>query len=282
MNASGMKTIRTFSNLSEAGFASSLLEAAGIKASLADEQSFSIGYGQVGGGLRLQVEDADAERAERVLDKGPDAAGDRPSEAETAADERGRIPLGVFAAVAVAFGVLAFAIYQVVEKRRAGGSASAEQKYEYDYNRDGRPDCFYFYRNNQIVRSEIDHNFDGRIDEKLFFDAEGKPQSAEMDKNLDGRPDEWLAYENGSVASSRSDSDFNGRADWFSSYKHGVLVRSEVIPNETGNVARRLEFHDGVLTEEWVDENRDGVFDYMILHDPFGGMSERIPIKRAK
>ena len=40
-----MKTIRTYSNLSDAGFASSLLEAAGIKTLLADEQSFTIGYG---------------------------------------------------------------------------------------------------------------------------------------------------------------------------------------------------------------------------------------------
>jgi hypothetical protein len=34
-----VKTVKTFGNFSEAGFASSLLEAAGVRASLADEQS---------------------------------------------------------------------------------------------------------------------------------------------------------------------------------------------------------------------------------------------------
>jgi hypothetical protein len=39
---------------------------------------------------------------------------------------------------------------------------------------------------------------------------------------------------------------------------------------------------NGDLREELVDEDRDGKFDYRILHDPFGGISERIPLGEAK
>ena len=278
----GMKTIRTFSNLADAGFASSLLEAAGIKALLADEQSFTIGYNLTAMGLRLQVEDADVERAERVLENGPDAPVVEASTSEASADGRNGVPVGLFAAGALALGVLAFAVFQLKERRGKTGVFSHDQTYDYDCNRDGRADLFYVYRNGQILSTKSDRNFDGRVDQWDFFNSDGFPQEGQRDQNFDGQVDEWATYENGNVAGSKSDTDFNGLADYFVTYQNGVPVREDIIPNESGNVARRSVYKDGVVTEEWVDENRDGVFDYKILRDPFGGMSEHIPMERAK
>ena len=275
-----MKTIRTFSNLSEAGFASSLLEAAGIKASLADEQSYSIGYGPVTGGLRLQVEDADAERAERVLDKGPDAAGDKALDEEPPADGKGRVPLGLFAAGAVALGVLAFAMFQIKERRENGGLGSRNQIFDFDMNRDGKPDRFTTYRGDKVIESNGDQNFDGKPDVWEFYDGAEKVERAEQDQNFDGKADAWFTYENGIVKSCKSDADFDGTPDWISLYEHGILARSETLPN--GKASRRFNYKNGVLTEETVDENRDGTFDYKILHDPFGGMSGHIPMEPAR
>lgn len=64
-----MVTVRQYINLSEAELDKTLLEEAGIAVFLADVNSMSIGYGGVLGGVRLQVEDADRERARRVLDE---------------------------------------------------------------------------------------------------------------------------------------------------------------------------------------------------------------------
>jgi hypothetical protein len=64
-----MKTIRRFSNVAQAGFARSVLEAAGIDATLADEHAFTLGPQYAPWGIRLQVPDGDVERAERVLDQ---------------------------------------------------------------------------------------------------------------------------------------------------------------------------------------------------------------------
>ncbi len=78
-----MKTIRSYFNLAEAGFASSLLEAAGIPAVLKGEQSFLMTPGIATGGIELQVPEEDTEKARRVLDKGFDAddvQGSAPSE----------------------------------------------------------------------------------------------------------------------------------------------------------------------------------------------------------
>ena len=64
-----MVTVRQYINPSEAELDKTLLEEAGIPVFLADENSMSLGYGGVLGGVRLQVEDADLERARRVLDE---------------------------------------------------------------------------------------------------------------------------------------------------------------------------------------------------------------------
>jgi hypothetical protein len=63
-----MQTIRTFSNMTEAGLACSVLNAAGFDATLADENAFTLGPQYVPWGVRLQVPESDADDAKRVLD----------------------------------------------------------------------------------------------------------------------------------------------------------------------------------------------------------------------
>ena len=62
-----MTTIKTYASVIQADMDKSLLEAAGIEAFLADENSAAIGYGPIVEPLRLQVQDADAEKARNLL-----------------------------------------------------------------------------------------------------------------------------------------------------------------------------------------------------------------------
>lgn len=278
-----MKTVKTFTNLAEAGFASSLIEAAGIPASIAGEQSFLYVAGIMTEGVRLQVEDEDFDRATRVLAEGPDAPAS-PIETpplETPENE-GRIPVGLFVALAVALALLAFAVHQWTETRRHGNPWSEVRSYEMDDNHDGKPDHFYTYRGGKIVKGEGDRNFDGKIDEWIFYDREGRNEHVEYDENFDGRPDLWSFYENGELKRSEQDTDFNGQPDWFTTYENGLKVRSDCRPNGSKIVVRRLIYVHSIVREEWVDEDQDGKFDYKILHDPFGATSARIPIEPAK
>ena len=64
-----MVTVRQYINPSEAELDKTLLENAGIPAFLADENSLWVGFGSVIGGVRLQVDDADLDRARRVLEE---------------------------------------------------------------------------------------------------------------------------------------------------------------------------------------------------------------------
>ena len=275
-----MKTVRTFGNLAEAGFASSLLESAGIKTLMADEQSYTLGYGAVSGGLRVQVDDADFERALRVLDEGPDADVSQPREPMPPVGSR--IPVGLFVAGFVTLGVLVFAGYQLNENRSRAGFGPVEQTYDSDSNHDGRPDRFATYRNGYAVHSTMDRNFDGKPDEWEFYEGEGNIQRIEEDQNFDGKVDCWFAYKNGQVTSSKSDTDFNGLVDCVGAFENGIPTRADYAPNESGVVTRREILKNGILTEEWVDENRDGIFDYKILFDPFGEKSKPIPIKPGR
>jgi hypothetical protein len=279
-----VKTVKTFANLSEAGFAGSLLEASGIPALLADEQSFLMTPGMATGGIRVQVDDQDFERALHVLAEGPDAPAVPISPAAPeASEDGGKIPVGVFVAAAVALALLGLGIHQLSEERRtAAASRSEVHTYEKDDNHDGKPDHFSTYRNGKIAKVEVDRNFDGKIDKWEFFDREGRPERMELDENFDGKPDLWYFYENGSLRRVEQDTDFNGQPDWFYFYENSLLVRADCRPNGSKIVTRRRLYEHGVLREEWVDEDRDGKFDYKILHDPFGVTSERIPIESAK
>ena len=62
-----MITIATYRNLMSAELAKTRLEFYGIKAIVADAFSYTLGYGSVIDGVRLQVPDADAERAQEIL-----------------------------------------------------------------------------------------------------------------------------------------------------------------------------------------------------------------------
>jgi hypothetical protein len=63
-----MKTIRTYLNLARADLDKSVLEAGGISVFLAGEESLRLGYGMATGPVLLQVDEADADEAEMILE----------------------------------------------------------------------------------------------------------------------------------------------------------------------------------------------------------------------
>ena len=73
-----MRTVKTFWNIAEAGFAHSLLEAAGLHPFLANEHVGGLGLNYLGADMRLQVAEAEYAQALRVLSEGPGE--DLPSE----------------------------------------------------------------------------------------------------------------------------------------------------------------------------------------------------------
>src|SRR5882672_733369 len=68
-----MTTLRKYLDVVKAEMDKSLLEAAGIPAFIAGENSASIGYGSILAEVHLQVQDADVDRARQVLQDNQEA-----------------------------------------------------------------------------------------------------------------------------------------------------------------------------------------------------------------
>lgn len=58
-----------------------------------------------------------------------------------------------------------------------------------DFNNDGLMDDFYYYRNEVLVREELDTNYDGRIDLWIFMHDGVRVERYERDTNFDGTAD---------------------------------------------------------------------------------------------
>lgn len=181
-----MKTVKTYLNLAEAGFAASLLEAAGIQASIADEQTYTLGYQTGAIGLRLQVEDQDFERAQAVLAEGPDATPRGNPVADEPPVKTGNLPIGLFVLIIALLGVLGLIGRYALEQRRAHRETMAEQTYAYDVNHDGKPDVWFTYRRGVIVSSEHDTDFDGlpdlfsRYEDGVIAETEVRPGNSKI------------------------------------------------------------------------------------------------------
>jgi hypothetical protein len=286
-----MKTLKTFSNLAEAGFAQSLLEAAGLHPSLADEQTGG-SYSPIAVlGMRLQVDESEYEHALRVLAEGLDA---EPSASETgpspmagmATDPRagGRIPWAVFASVIVGFIVICFVVGDKMRtrNRRLSTNTAGEDVQTRDNNHDGKPDQSWFYSSGKLIRYEADRDFDGRIDEWGVYGDDSSLVRTEVDRNKDGKPDHWYDYRGGLCVASRVDTDLNGIPDYFGTFKDDIFIEGDMRPNASSITTRRQFYLNEFLHEEWVDENEDGKFDYRIEYDPFGKPSGHLPMAETK
>jgi hypothetical protein len=123
-----MKTIRRYFNPGDAGFASSLLEAADIPTLVKDVDCYLFTPGPATGGIQLQVADEDVEWANEVLNQPPispatyvapdSAAGGEAStgvlrdESSMDEPEGNQIPVAVFILAAATLAVLGFAIHK--------------------------------------------------------------------------------------------------------------------------------------------------------------------------
>jgi len=281
-----MQTLRTYANLAEAGFASSLLEAAEIRATLADEQSYTLGYGPVVGGIRLQVAEEDVSRAEAVLREGPSAVDHAaPPFARDAGPPppgTGKFPAGIFLAALGMLGLVFFAVHQMNEKERSGVWESSQKTYDFDDNEDGRPDRYWTYRGEVAVKSESDLNRDGKIDAWEYFDRKGRIERGEADANFDGKIDIWWSYRQGVPVTMRRDLDFNGVPDETTIFEHGQTHQIDVAPNGSDKVLSRELYQHGVLREKLADSDGDGRFDNRIKYDAFGRGGVRVLIDAPK
>jgi len=143
---------------------------------------------------------------------------------------------------------------------------------QFDLNRDGKPDVWKFYRQDDdpknpgnklevLVRKDTDLNNDGKVDDIRFYDDKGRVKEERIDLDFDGRFDETLYFEEGKLVRKEIDLDYDGRVDVTKYYSDGKLVRVELDRNKDGRVDAWEYYENGTLDRIGLDNDFNGTAD---------------------
>jgi hypothetical protein len=140
----------------------------------------------------------------------------------------------------------------------------------YDLRRSGKPDVWVYTVSAQDssgrkierrVRKEADLNGDGRVDIVDWYDADGNVVRETLDLDYDGKVDETVFFEKGQKTRSESDLDGDGKVDTWKFYEKGQLVRKERDVKGTGRVDYWEYWEGGEIDRIGEDLDGDGTVD---------------------
>lgn len=145
-----------------------------------------------------------------------------------------------------------------------------------DMNGDGVLDEKWIYRNNRISKSEVDRNFDRKIDIVYYFDRRGILKEAKFDDNFDGVFETKYKYKDGLTRSQNSDLNQDGNIDYRAFFKYGDIEEVEILGEGRDTRSKRQKFQMGKLISAELDSNGDGNFDVVYEYDSLEEVKKKI------
>jgi hypothetical protein len=136
-----------------------------------------------------------------------------------------------------------------------------------DYDGDGRMEEKWTYRDNRIVRAEIDRNKDGKTDLSERYDRRGILLRVESDDNFDGFWETVLTYQDGNIQMLEADKNQDGVVDYRVFYKDGLTDVVEIIDPRTKVPRKRQKYAFEKLSSAEYDSDGDGSFDVTYEYD---------------
>jgi hypothetical protein len=131
-----------------------------------------------------------------------------------------------------------------------------------DHNQDGRLDERWFNSpSGTPVKTEIDRNFDENVDYVFRYDRKGRVTSANADDDFDGTFETRWRYFQGNAEVGDADTNGDSLIDSRLNMRHGVGVSMEYfVPGSTKPV--RIDYFQlGKITTSELDTDRDGELD---------------------
>ncbi|MDR7270596.1 hypothetical protein J2X20_003254 [Pelomonas saccharophila] len=136
-----------------------------------------------------------------------------------------------------------------------------------DHDRDGVLDeKWTFSPNGLLLKSEVDRNFDRKVDYVAHYNTRGVIDSVESDDNFDGVFETRQGFRKGNIEFTETDTDGDGFADLRTLFVHGVADTVEFIDPTSGKPWRVEHFTLGVLQFADVDTDKDGKLDQRIRY----------------
>ena len=136
-----------------------------------------------------------------------------------------------------------------------------------DYNGDGNLDEKWTYVNYRISKTELDRNFDGKVDFITSFNRKGMVESSISDEDFDGTFETEGSYYYGNMIWLKSDTTGDGFKDYKIDYKNGTAETVRFIDPVTEGVIKIQEFGPFKRRRAQVDTTRDGIMDTVYEYD---------------
>jgi len=269
-----MIVLKSFSHEIDAQVAASYLESQGIETLIKkDDAGGNYPQLQMSSGVQLLINAADEQAARNILNEIDYAQSSKQVPGPTITKKGTTILVVGFLLIGVWLG------YYLSSKARVYRAAArgSTEMIEADTNGDSKPDIFYYYRDNQLIRAEADRNYDGIIDVWNYYNN-GKIVSSEYDDNFDGKLDTWAKYQNDNNYEAEVDTDYNGIADATIFFANQLQARRDWHPNGSPIIVKREIFKNGNKQQEYIDLDKNGKFDIRVDFDAFGNEVQRIKL----
>lgn len=138
-----------------------------------------------------------------------------------------------------------------------------------DYDGDGILDEIYHWRGDFVSQIDGDRNGDGEIDIRYFYSNRLGIDGAESDNDFDGVFEHSTRFKASKLESDEIDISGDGLVDHRYRYRHGVLLRRDLIDPTSRKIRKVERYKDGLLVEAEWDTDGDGNFDTLIKYDDF-------------
>lgn len=148
---------------------------------------------------------------------------------------------------------------RLIEIKHEPCDVQAKDAVRIDVNNDGRADITRVMSGGHEVCRAVDLNFDGRIDNYLYFDPQGQLRRRESDFDRDGVIDEIATYREGKLVRKDRETNLDHKMDTWDFFTNDVLVRRERDSNADGRVDQWWTFPDPSKPDcPIVDTDSDG------------------------
>jgi len=274
--------LSTFPSQLDAQVAATHLEESGIPVVVnSDDCGGLLPQFSIIGGYRLLVTEADLPRATEALREIAEEFGVKPgvpagySEAPSKLSLSSKpkphlVMLGLFALGILVGGMAHYA--WTLQRSNYTGTDSR------DLNNDGDPDAWWTYRDGRCTEFSLDRNYDGQRDQWTTYEGEHSSLT-QADDNFDGKADQWYTFSNEVLTRWRFDADRDGKPDAETWCTFGIPVETKYAASNKLGYWKRDIYTKGLLRENVLDTNRDGVLDERVLIDPFGVILRVEPMK---
>ncbi len=225
-----------------------LLEQAGLSARVDGEYlQGGVGELQAIGIVRVMVDDEDYLDAKAIIKEWDE---NQPVQDPKRRPEKKQSRIGLFIG-GIVCGAIAMSLYYHTPVTEDG----------VDNNGDGRLDEKWTYVNHLLSKTEIDRNFDGKIDFISKFDRKGLIYSSYADEDFNGTFETEISYENGNPVEQVSDTTGDGFNDYKISFEYGAVETASFIDPSSKKTVKVQHFGPFKLEKAEVDTNGDGRLD---------------------